>query len=332
MTPSTPKQSSRTVNCVTPEQMTELVEIPKPPGTDTPARVRLSKKDTLRMPSSNQKDVFIQDPRATLMEPDPSTRSTFLEHKCSSSKVTWPCLVPPFVGTETIEVSELSLKPCPSALSYDALSDESLQDVLWGQRLSPITNGPSAVVAPILPGIVLDERDLQFLTKPRRKKPPPRIKEKPPDIDSIPLPGPVTNGPGLSVDQEEAQDPPAGEVKQISKPGCEKVPPVCTREKEELREIDIISGKGGRANNHKGNKDLWVVVLKYRPAYKSLPPHKLVEKNHIATVIFNLMLDEGRRFLSIKKDSEVVEMTKKRSLEKIKQALRDKYVPLFAAG
>lgn len=97
--------------------------------------------------------------------------------------------------------------------------------------------------------------------------------------------------------------------------------------------LDVIAGRGGGSNNHEGNKRYWLRILAERPGYKQLGTNDNAEKNGIARAIYEYILSTRGRFLQLdSKTQKWFSTPEKISLDKIKQALRDKYVPHFAKG
>ncbi|CAJ1966139.1 unnamed protein product [Cylindrotheca closterium] len=98
-------------------------------------------------------------------------------------------------------------------------------------------------------------------------------------------------------------------------------------------DLDVIAGRGGGSNHHEGNKRYWRRILVERPGYKQLGKNDNTEKNEIASAIFQDIISTGGRFLQLdSKTKKWFNIPEKISLDKIKQALRDKYVPHFAKG
>jgi len=97
--------------------------------------------------------------------------------------------------------------------------------------------------------------------------------------------------------------------------------------------LDVIAGRGGGANHHEGNKRYWRRILAERPGYKQLGKNDNTEKNEIAQAIYNFILSTGGRFLQLERGTQKwFNLPQKIGLDKIKQALRDKYVPNFFEG
>lgn len=93
--------------------------------------------------------------------------------------------------------------------------------------------------------------------------------------------------------------------------------------------LDIVSGRGGGSNHHGGNQRLWNPVLMHRPRYRLL--QNKAEKTAMAESIIQDLIRDGSRFLQ--KEPETgrwFTLPETIVIDKIKQALRDRYVPLFA--
>lgn len=98
-------------------------------------------------------------------------------------------------------------------------------------------------------------------------------------------------------------------------------------------DLDVIAGRGGGSNHHEGNKRYWRRILIERPLYKQLGKHDNTTKNEISEAIYMHILNSGGRFLQLDpKTQKWFNIPKKISLDKIKQALRDRYVPHFLNG
>ena len=108
--------------------------------------------------------------------------------------------------------------------------------------------------------------------------------------------------------------------------------PIVKRYIEEMtpKALDVVGGRGGGANHHPGNRRYWMKVLYSRSSYRS---SKNEEKTDIAQRIIEGIKDEGGRFVQRDgKDSEKrwFNLPNKVILAKVKQALRDQYIPLWA--
>jgi len=96
-------------------------------------------------------------------------------------------------------------------------------------------------------------------------------------------------------------------------------------------DLDVIAGRGGGSNHHEGNKRYWYCILQERARYKRLGTNNNGPKNKIAEAIYDYILETGGRFLQMDtKTHDWFSIPKKICLDKIKQALRDKYIPHFA--
>ncbi|KAL3931551.1 MAG: hypothetical protein SGBAC_011258 [Bacillariaceae sp.] len=98
-------------------------------------------------------------------------------------------------------------------------------------------------------------------------------------------------------------------------------------------DLDVIAGRGGGSNHHEGNKRYWRRILAERRRYKQLGKNDSTAKNGISEGIYMYIISTGGRFLQLDPRTENwFNIPKKISLDKIKQALRDKYVPHFLKG
>jgi len=93
----------------------------------------------------------------------------------------------------------------------------------------------------------------------------------------------------------------------------------------------VVGGRGGGANHHPGNQNYWMKVLCSRSSYRSSKNDK--EKTDIAQRIIDDIESEGGRF--VQRDGNDPEkrwfnLPNKVILAKVKQALRDQYIPLWA--
>lgn len=101
-------------------------------------------------------------------------------------------------------------------------------------------------------------------------------------------------------------------------------------ENEQPTQSDVVGGRGGRSNHHPGNRPYWIRILESRNEYtKSRSDH---EKARIANGILRYVQEELRgRFLNIdSKTKGWYILPNTVVLDKIKQALRDKYIPYWA--
>ena len=96
----------------------------------------------------------------------------------------------------------------------------------------------------------------------------------------------------------------------------------------EPTEVDVISGRGGRANNHPGNRSCWLTMLELRPSYRSCDPKDLKKKNEIARKVVDSVRDVGGRYVQLEKETgKWFILPDKVAMEKAKQSLRDSHVP-----
>lgn len=90
----------------------------------------------------------------------------------------------------------------------------------------------------------------------------------------------------------------------------------------EVREHDILCGRGGMTNNHFGNKRFRVIVSRHRQDYMDAPK---IKKPDVARLIVKTIRADAGRFL--KKDVKTgkwYEINDKKAAEKASQALREK--------
>lgn len=103
---------------------------------------------------------------------------------------------------------------------------------------------------------------------------------------------------------------------------------------QEPAALDVLGGRGGGANNHVGNIRYWKKVLALRPQYRAVRDCNTAEKTRIAEMVLTYIQNgpEGRgRFVERDmKTRRLFLIPDEVALSKIKQALRDNYVPLFA--
>jgi hypothetical protein len=101
-------------------------------------------------------------------------------------------------------------------------------------------------------------------------------------------------------------------------------------ENEEPTEADVVGGRGGRSNHHAGNRPYWIKILGSRHYYRTCQSD--AAKTMIAQGILSYIKDEkGGRFLNLdSKTNRWFILPDVVVLDKIKQALRDKYVPFWA--
>ncbi|KAG7362653.1 hypothetical protein IV203_026013 [Nitzschia inconspicua] len=101
-------------------------------------------------------------------------------------------------------------------------------------------------------------------------------------------------------------------------------------ESEQPTDADVVGGRGGRSNHHAGNRPYWIKILGSRFHYRTCQSD--AAKTVIAQDILNFIkLDKGGRFLNLdSKTNRWFILPDAVVLDKIKQALRDKYVPFWA--
>jgi hypothetical protein len=105
--------------------------------------------------------------------------------------------------------------------------------------------------------------------------------------------------------------------------------------KEYIREmeptgLDVLGGRGAGANYHKGNERYWKEVLELRPAYKACGEDNN-KKNRIVLSVIDCIEKSNGRFLGREKETKrLYVLLEKKKTDKVRQALRDEYIPLFA--
>jgi hypothetical protein len=97
---------------------------------------------------------------------------------------------------------------------------------------------------------------------------------------------------------------------------------------QEPTPFDVVSGRGGRSNHHAGNRHYWMQVLGFRQAYKVCDID--VKKAEIAQAIVDSIHVLPGRFLQTDESKRWFVVPDRVALDKVKQALRDKYVPFWA--
>ena len=101
---------------------------------------------------------------------------------------------------------------------------------------------------------------------------------------------------------------------------------------EEPTDLDVVGGRGNVSNHHMGNRRYWSKILERRNQYKTLCcGRNAPEKNIIAESIVNDIESNNGRFLEREKPTGRYYVVPRQAiLVKVKQALRDEYVPLWA--
>lgn len=94
-------------------------------------------------------------------------------------------------------------------------------------------------------------------------------------------------------------------------------------------DFDVILGRGGRANNHPGNKRYFKKVLSKRKDYRDCG--NAAEKNGVARSVVDFVQEDGRFLLREDETKRWFVVPDKVALDKAKQALRDKHIPVWAA-
>jgi hypothetical protein len=85
----------------------------------------------------------------------------------------------------------------------------------------------------------------------------------------------------------------------------------------EIQEWDILSGRGGAGNHHRGNKRFRNIVSKIQLKYKGTTKKRV--KNTLSKHIVKRVRDYGGRFLT----EDYFEMTEPQAVRKTSQALRE---------
>lgn len=102
-------------------------------------------------------------------------------------------------------------------------------------------------------------------------------------------------------------------------------------ETQEPGSSDVLGGRGGGANHHQGNERYWREILLLRPTYQGVGKRDNLTKNQLARRVLEHIHASGGRFLERERSSRrLYVIPDDCALSKIKQAFRDKYVPLFA--
>jgi hypothetical protein len=87
-----------------------------------------------------------------------------------------------------------------------------------------------------------------------------------------------------------------------------------------VNDHDILLGRGGVTNSHRGNKHFRTLVRQHQRAYLAAPKLK---KAAVAQIIVDEVYGQGGRFLT-EKQGKWVEVSKEKAREKTSQALREK--------
>lgn len=99
---------------------------------------------------------------------------------------------------------------------------------------------------------------------------------------------------------------------------------------DEPGHLDVVGGRGGVSTHHEGNKRYWLEVLRRREEYRACGDSNR-DKSRIAASIVDYIKSDGGRFLDKDKATKrFFVLPDKVSLDKVKQALRDEYVPVWA--
>ena len=94
-------------------------------------------------------------------------------------------------------------------------------------------------------------------------------------------------------------------------------------------DFDVLLGRGGRANNHPGNKRYFKKVLSKRKDYRDCG--NAATKNGVARSVVDFVQKGGRFLLREDETKRWFVVPDKVALDKAKQALRDKHIPVWAA-
>jgi hypothetical protein len=99
----------------------------------------------------------------------------------------------------------------------------------------------------------------------------------------------------------------------------------------EPKDSDVVSGRGGKSNKHPGNKAYWLVIMMQRAEYRACTSDE--DKNKIAQEVVDFIHRQNGRYVQMDEESgrwfilpDLV------ALDKAKQALRDKHVPVWVTG
>mmetsp|Transcript_22450 Transcript_22450/g.46599 ORF Transcript_22450/g.46599 Transcript_22450/m.46599 type:complete len:321 (+) Transcript_22450:97-1059(+) len=114
---------------------------------------------------------------------------------------------------------------------------------------------------------------------------------------------------------------PARKASKAKRPRTDSVPDTLEDAVEECGDNDVAMGRGGKANNHEGNKRFRDMAKQLKPAYEKLPKE---EKTGFSIKLVQMVHDKGGRFLS--KDAETglwYEVDFKLARKKASQALRE---------
>jgi len=96
-----------------------------------------------------------------------------------------------------------------------------------------------------------------------------------------------------------------------------------------VRDVDVISGQGGRSNNHSGNRAYLAIVAKNRMRHGSTCSS--YEKKAIAKDVIDQIRNRGGRFLKEDRNTgRWYVLSNKKTMDKVSQALREKNVTPIA--
>jgi len=129
------------------------------------------------------------------------------------------------------------------------------------------------------------------------------------------------------------KNPPRKKLKGKRKRAKKRVRRVIPKNKVYIRDLptdfDVLLGRGGRANNHPGNKRYFKKVLSKRKDYRDCG--NAAEKNGVARSVVDFVQKRGRFLLREDETKRWFVVPDKVALDKAKQALRDKHIPVWAA-
>ena len=91
----------------------------------------------------------------------------------------------------------------------------------------------------------------------------------------------------------------------------------------QVGEYDVLYGRGGLTNKHKGNIYFRHLIFAYQPQYRQ---SRRAFKPKIADMIVQMVRSRGGRFLKLDED-DLVEVSDEMAVTKTLQALRDTVVP-----
>merc|ERR1712087_521231 len=90
---------------------------------------------------------------------------------------------------------------------------------------------------------------------------------------------------------------------------------------DDVREEDVLCGRGGRSNHHCGNKKYRQVINEMKMKYKNIEGK--LAKTDLSTTIVNYVHDYGGRFIKKDEKNQYYLLTPKEARRKTSQALRE---------